>query len=233
MDQAAAATYVETRTVPLDELTPYPGNAKLHDLPTIAASLARNGQYRPLVVREIEHGPLIVLAGNGTLQAMVEHGPGKCPAQQTYEAADDKTRESLRPCALCHDSTWNATARCEIHHCDDATARRINLVDNRAGELAGYDNDALAAPFTDLDTPDLDGTGYTQADIDLLTASPPSLDALADEYGEPADDDLWPTLKFRVPPQVRDRFYALTDGCDPDDDDTRFRHLITMAAGDA
>src|SRR3546814_12921166 len=69
-----AAQYVTTRDVPLDELTPFPGNAKRGDVDQIRASLRRNGQYRSLVVREIPNGPLIVLAGNHTMQALTAEG---------------------------------------------------------------------------------------------------------------------------------------------------------------
>jgi DNA modification methylase len=128
--------YLDTRPVPLDELTPFPGNAKRGDVEAIRASLKRNGQYRSLVVREVPNGPLIVLAGNHTLQALAAEG---------------------------HDS-----ARCEIVRCDDATARRINLADNRTAELGAYDDDALAALLKDLDG-DYDGTGWNEEDLEALT----------------------------------------------------------------
>lgn len=128
-------TYTATRDVPLDELTPFPGNAKRGDVEQIRSSLRRNGQYRSLVVREVDNGPLIVLAGNHTMQALVADG--------------------------------HLTARCEIITCDDAAARRINLVDNRTAELGDYDNDALAELLASLEG-DFEGTGYSHADIDSL-----------------------------------------------------------------
>lgn len=144
------AEYVRTADIPLDELTPFPGNAKQGDVQSIRASLRRNGQYRSLVVQEVENGPLIVLAGNHTMQALKAEGA--------------------------------TVARCEVVHCDDMTARRINLVDNRAAELGGYDLDALAELLSYLDG-DLDGTGYTQADIDQLIDPP--LPAGEEEVPEP------------------------------------------------
>lgn len=57
---------------------------------------------------------------------------------------------------------------------DDERAKRILLVDNRAGELASWDHDALAQMLTDLSATDeeLVGTLYTDADLDdLLTDS--------------------------------------------------------------
>lgn len=145
-----SATYQRTADIPLDELTPFPGNAKRGDVEQIRASLRRNGQYRSLVVREIPDGPLIVLAGNHTMQALATEG--------------------------------HPTARCEIVHCNEDTARRINLADNRTAELGAYDNDALAELLSYLDD-DYDGTGYTEEDVEALI-TPPDVEEL-----DPADAD--------------------------------------------
>lgn len=51
---------------------------------------------------------------------------------------------------------------------DEDTAARIVLVDNRSADLATNDDEVLAALLADL--PDLAGTGYDQADLDLLQA---------------------------------------------------------------
>jgi ParB-like chromosome segregation protein Spo0J len=146
------AVYLKTCDLPLDELSPFPGNAKRGDVAAIRASLRRNGQYRALVVQAVEDGPLIVLAGNHTMQALKAEGA--------------------------------KTARCEVVRCDDATARRINLVDNRAAELGDYDLDALVELLSYLDG-DLDGSGYNQRDIDRLI-DPPLPVADDDPVPEPA-----------------------------------------------
>lgn len=159
---AATATYLATRDLPLDELTPFPGNAKRGDVDAIRASLRRNGQYRSLVVREIENGPLIVLAGNHTMRALEAEG--------------------------------HTRARCEIVTCDDATARRINLADNRTAELGTYDDDALAELITALDG-DYDGTGYAQDDIDAILNQNEELPAV---LGDPDDVPDTPTRPISV-----------------------------------
>ncbi|RPE39763.1 ParB-like nuclease family protein [Streptomyces sp. Ag109_O5-1] len=188
------AVYVETREVPLDELTSFPGNAKRGDVASIQVSIRRNGQYRSLIVRQVENGPLIVLAGNHTMQALKAEG---------YE-----------------------TARCEIVTCDDAEARRINLADNKLAEMGTYDNDDLVELLSYLDG-DYEGTGYNEHDIEMLITPPPDLDSLADELGDPEEDDLWPILRFKVPPNVRDDFYDLSTGCEvPDDDGARFIFIM-------
>lgn len=66
------------------------------------------------------------------------------------------------------------TARCEIVECDDDTARRINLADNRTAELGDYDRDGLAELLSYLDG-DYEGTGYTDEYVQALI-TPPSED---------------------------------------------------------
>lgn len=219
------ATYVRTVAVALDKLTPFPGNAKRGDVDLILASLRRNGQYRGLVVRETDHGPLVVLAGNHTAQALSAHGPGPCD----YRA---RVGDEDRPCGICQNEPWDPSARCEIVTCDDDTARRINLVDNRSAEKGTYDRDALAELLSYVDD-DLDGTGYTDADIQLLIAPPPSLEELADTYGTPEDGDFWPVLRIRVSPEERDEFLGLTADAAGTEDTDRFRRLLALARGDA
>lgn len=57
-----------------------------------------------------------------------------------------------------------ATARCEIIACDDQTAKKINLVDNRAADAGTYDDQALADILSSLDG-DFAGTGFDADDL--------------------------------------------------------------------
>ena len=171
------ATYLRTEDLPLDALTPYPGNAKVGDVPTILESLCRNGQYRGIVVRETEDGR-VVLAGNHTLQAIAAHGPGDCGL--TVKVGDEE-----RPCGLCGNQPWDPVARCELVACDDVTARRINLVDNKSATLGGWDETALAELLDSLED-DYTGTGYTDTDLtDLVAAVEEALLGDDDEDDEP------------------------------------------------
>jgi hypothetical protein len=125
--------YVSTERMKLDDLTPFPGNARRGDVAAIAASIEANGQYRSLIVRKHD-GVHTVLAGNHTLEALRSGG--------------------------------HEYARCEIVMCDDDTATRVNLVDNKLPDSGGYDDQSLARLLESLD--DLDGTGYTPDDLDDL-----------------------------------------------------------------
>lgn len=141
-------TYQSTQEIPLADLDPYPGNARVGDTNAIAVSVESNGQYRSLIVRPVGDR-YTVLAGNHTADALRSLG--------------------------------RSTARCEVITCDDATAARVNLVDNRLPDLGGYDDGALAGLLQSLD--DLDGSGY----------SPDDLDDLLSRIGEVPEMDPQPT----------------------------------------
>lgn len=133
MTEAAPKTvFIETRDVPVAELTPFPGNAKRGNVGMIKDSIQEHDQYRALVVRHTPEDTFVVLAGNHTLQAI---------------------KELRRP-----------TARCEIIACDDQTAKKINLVDNRAADAGTYDDQALADILGSLDG-DFTGTGFDADDL--------------------------------------------------------------------
>lgn len=70
-------------------------------------------------------------------------------------------------------------ARCEIYTCDDATALRINLVDNRTQDLAGYDDQLLRDLLAQVD--DFTGTGWLPEDLDKIIAP--------EKMPEPGDAD--------------------------------------------
>ncbi len=158
-EPTTGAVFLRLETRPLADLTPYPGNARRGDVGMILESLTANGQYRPLVVRELEDGTLVVLAGNHTLQALAAHGPGPCGLVTRHG-------DQERPCALCHGQTWEPTAQVTVYQCDDATARRIVLADNRTSDAGSYDDRALAELLAGLDS--YTGTGYTDTDLEDL-----------------------------------------------------------------
>ncbi|MFJ2205967.1 hypothetical protein [Streptomyces microflavus] len=159
------ATHVRIAELPLAQLRPFEGNAKRGDVDLILESLRRNGQYRSLIIRETPtgKGPFTILAGNHTADAFKAHGKGDCGQLVT---AGTETR----PCGICaNDPKWKPTARCEVIDCDDDTARRVNLVDNKSADAGSYDDDALTALLSGLDG--LDGTAYSDDDLDELLKS--------------------------------------------------------------
>jgi ParB-like chromosome segregation protein Spo0J len=137
-DGMTQSRYLKTDMVPLDQLTPFPGNAKRGRVDKILESIAEHGQYRSLVVRHTPEDTLVVLAGNHTMLALAEHGA--------------------------------AQARCEIIACDDLTAKKINLIDNKASDDGEYDQLALAELLRGLEG-DYSGTGFEDDEVaDILEA---------------------------------------------------------------
>ena len=120
--------------VPVSDLVPFGGNARIGNVDLIAESLRVNGQYRPIVVRR---GTNEILAGNHTWKAAQTLG-------------------------------WQ-TLKATYVEVDDEGARRIVLVDNRANDVAGYDDVRLADLLTSLAS--LEGSGFTSEDLDALLAS--------------------------------------------------------------
>jgi len=151
-----AAQFIETREVPLTDLTRFPGNARRGDVPKIRASLRKNGQYRSLVVRQHDDGQLTILAGNNTYDALTAE---KQP-----------------------------TARCELIRCDELTARRINLADNRTAELGDYDQPALAELLSYLGG-EYEGSGWAADDEDLPLELGPDGHGFPDDPGDLDDGD--------------------------------------------
>lgn len=80
----------ETVTVPLDELTLHPGNAKRHDLDLIRESLRRFGQYRAAVV---QRSTGYVCVGNGMVEAARLEGWSELGA--VYRDIDDAEARDL------------------------------------------------------------------------------------------------------------------------------------------
>jgi len=204
------------KRIALDQLETFPGNANIGDVPKILDSLVANGQYRGLIVREVD-GRYVVLCGNHTKLAMVEHGAGEC-------ANED--------CMLCEDN-WTGEPRCELFSCTDEEATKINLADNRISEFSKRDDQALADLLMSIE--DLTGSGYNADDLRLyMPQEPPTLEELSQEYGEVEDEavPVLPVLSFRVTPELRDAFLELTvDADDPSDPTSRFAYLISKAAG--
>ena len=98
-----------------------------------------------------------------------------------------------------------------IIDCDDDRAEKIVLIDNKANDKAGYDEELLLTFLQGMG--DLAGTGYVDRDLTdlekLLSVPTPTAD-LAGAHGEPDDDIFFPEIKMKVSPDTFDRWrYAL------------------------
>lgn len=65
--------YLRTEEIDVTKLRHFPGNARQHASGALLQSV-KMGQYRALVVREMPDGDLVVVCGNGTLDALIANG---------------------------------------------------------------------------------------------------------------------------------------------------------------
>lgn len=148
--------YLDTVTaVPLADLRPYPGNARIHDLDTIEESIRLNGQYRSLVVRVEDDGQRTILAGNGTAEVLATR-LGVTEARCEFIRCDDA--EAARINLVDNKSNDNATfddeaLLAQLRALDDlrGTGFITNEVDDLAAllEEQGRDDAARAAAALD------------------------------------------------------------------------------------
>jgi DNA modification methylase len=82
---------------------------------------------------------------------------------------------------------WQLIAATYVE-CDDEQARRIVLVDNRANDVAGYDDALLLELLKDAQAAEtgLAGTGFTDADLAALLAGAGDAPAALTDVDEPA-----------------------------------------------
>lgn len=172
--------------LPLTALNTFHKNPRRGDVEAIKTSMLTNGIYKPIVVNKgtFTKRTNEVLAGNHSLMAI---------RQIAEENPDDPQWQTV--------DVW-------LVDVDEDRAARIVLADNRTADLGDYDNAELFDLLTGMDD-DLDGTGYTAEDVEILKdleAGPQSLDDLEDEFGEPEDDDFWITVRLRIPPVVNEQW---------------------------
>lgn len=138
--------------VPLDQLETFPGNPNIGNVPKILESLRAHGAFRSLIVRRLDTRN-VVMAGNHTKLAMVEHGVGDCHQVE---------------CRLCLEpGGFDGAPRCEIYECTDEDAIKVNIADNRIPEFGHRDDQLLADLLGSLE--DLSGTGYDYHDYESIT----------------------------------------------------------------
>lgn len=113
------------RSVAIERLTPDPANVRKHDernLDAIKRSLTAFGQRKPIVCARGNDGQLIVIAGNGTLEAAKALGWTEISITEVP-------------------TSW-----------DHDRARAYAIADNRTAELAEWDQVALSSALMDLDS---------------------------------------------------------------------------------
>jgi hypothetical protein len=207
--------------MPLDDIPRADRNPKAHDRPKIRASIEKFGCTWAGLLDE-RTGRLV--AGHGRLAVLTDmRSAGVHPPDGVAE----RDGEWLIPIVR----GWASRS--------DAEAEAYLIADNRLSEIGGWDHRELAEVLDQIadDNPDLlQVTGYTSEDLADLLASfdaPPSLEDLADEYGDPRPDELWPILRFKIPPRIRDAFYEITEEFGDNEDSARFIKLVERVHAEA
>lgn len=140
MDRAPIPDTLAALRVPIAGLTPYGRNPRRGNVDVIVDSLARHGQYRPIVVRA---KTFEVLAGNHTLAAAQQLGWTEIAATFVDVTDDEAARIVLVDNRAGDLGTYD----------DELLAELLAALPDREG--TGYDDDdlafleALAQPHTD------------------------------------------------------------------------------------
>lgn len=200
----AARTNLEGRSrelAPLENFTLDPNNARTHDetnINAIAQSLARFQQQIPIVVDKDG----IIRKGNGTWIAAKQLG---------------------------WTEIWFVKTELEA-----IEAAAFELADNRTAELSDWDYTALKATLEKLQAAEanISDLGWNDYDVKEILAQAdkpmPTLDGLNEEYGDVEEDELWPTIKIRVPQETFLRFDAIMKGIEIDGDHKRIEKILDV-----
>ena len=137
---------IGVQELPVDEVVPYPGNARRGNVAVIMDSVREFGQYRPLVCRARDGKPPMVLAGNHTLMALA--GLGQETARcELIECSDDEARRiNIADNRTADLATWDDTAL--------------------AAQLASFGDDFAGTGFTAADASKIMYGAATGADDD-------------------------------------------------------------------
>jgi hypothetical protein len=110
-------------------------------------------------------------------------------------------------------------------------AKAFLLADNRTSELGTVDESDLYALLVEVQAFEddlLDAASYSLDDLaDLAHAlSPPDLDRLVAEHGEPTPEDFWPVVRVKVRPDLYAVWQTLVTRYDGED--VAFGYLISL-----
>lgn len=144
----------QIRYVPLDDLAPADRNAKLHDGPTIAASIGRFG-FVDVPVMDERTAKLV--AGHGRREDLLAR-------RARGEDPPDGVRVTK--------GEWLVPVVCGWSSVDDNEALAVGIALNRTVEAGGWNLADLGSILEDLASTDqgLEGLGYDDADLAELLA---------------------------------------------------------------
>lgn len=193
---------LQTTRVKLDSLEQWPGNARRGVVAGVKESMRVNGVFQPLIVQKSTNR---IIAGNHRWEAL----------RELHDEEPEKFTDEVDVILL---------------DVNDTRATKMNLADNKTSDDASWDNDALLSQLLELqdEAGDLLGTGFADDDLADLQAlmTSDSLDDLAEEFGEPDDGDLWPSVSIKMPPDLRERFMDALDAYDGENHAEQLEQLL-------
>lgn len=151
---------LEHLSVPIDSLSPYPGNARRGNLDVLCDSLAKHGQYRPIIVRKDSHQ---ILAGYHTWRAAERLGWESIAAQSVDVDDEQAARIVLVDNKASDNGTYDDPVLLDFlaglpdldgTGWDDEDLRRLRLEleDHDLAEVLDQDRDKPDAKNTDTST---------------------------------------------------------------------------------
>lgn len=189
----AAPELTAAEYVAIGSLVPWDKNPRRNTeaIGPVAASIVRFGFGAPIVARRADRA---IIAGHTRREAALS-------LRATYEAATPDERLRWHPEAIAIATADAPVVPVRFLDLTEPEARALALADNRLGELADWDEGALAASLRELagQSVDLAGLGWNTADLSALIAQPIDLGP---------DPDLAPDLPT-VPQSRMGEWYQL------------------------
>lgn len=111
--------------------------------------------------------------------------------------------------------------------------RLVLVVKDSTTGMAETDVDVLSALLESLDPDNADLRAFFDnlaEDILFLGEERPDLDDLADEYGDLADDELWPVIRIKVDPETHEMYQELMGNVSIDEEAARFKEILYAAS---
>jgi len=167
---------VRVRQVPLGDIKPYPGNPRRNHDVERIAASIKAFGWRQPIV--VWEGDGYVVAGHGRLLAAQHLGQAKVPVH--YVPVSEMSAEQ---------------------------ARAYRLMDNRSAEAATWDVELLGEEFKSLLEANLsDIAGFSEEEMRALLDGASAWGHNAKLDVEHDEEDLWPVIRVKVPPDVADRW---------------------------
>jgi hypothetical protein len=200
----------------LDDLVPDPRNPKLHADAELDASLKRFGFTEAVMVDERTG---LLVSGHGRRELVLR-----------ARAAGDPLPEGVVVDAT---GAWMVPVQRGWSSKNDEEAGAYLAAANLLTTRGGWHDDGLATLMQLVATTEagLAGVGMTDTELaDLLAslAPPPSLDDLGARYGDPQESDLYPVMRFKIAPALKERWLRLAGGVS-NDDAAQFAYVLELA----